>query len=71
MRILRKGNDTLDGGGGIDTVIFTGIYPEYRISKRGNKVIVTDTVVDRDGDNTLANIEKLRFSDRVINVTEL
>ncbi len=66
-----RGADNIDGSAGEDTVVFTGSRAQYRISKRGNSVTVTDTVVDRDGYNTLTDIEKIRFFDRVVEVTEL
>ena len=67
----KKGADNIDGGAGQDTVLFTGSHAEYSISRKGSEVTVTDTVADRDGENTLTNIEKIRFSDQVVEVAGL
>lgn len=61
----RGGNDTLDGGIGTDTAVFSGIYAEYKIT-RGGTFIVEDNQQQRDGSDTLRNIEILRFSDKEI-----
>jgi len=66
-----RGVDNIDGGDGEDTVVFRGSYAQYRISRRGNNVTVIDTVVDRDGYNTLTDIEKIQFSNRTVEVLEL
>ncbi len=61
----RGGNDTLDGGIGTDTAVFSGIYSEYKIT-RGGTFLVEDNQQQRDGSDTLRNIEILRFSDKEI-----
>jgi Ca2+-binding RTX toxin-like protein len=56
------GDDLLDGGSGSDTAVFAGLAKDYRISKAGGLVSVTD----RDGDggrDLLTHIEHIRFSD--------
>jgi len=65
------GNDFLDGRGGNDTAIYTGSYNQYSFSKNGNSYIVTDGVGNRDGVDTLSNIEFVKFSDRVVAVSDL
>jgi hypothetical protein len=66
-----KGNDALDGNEGLDTAVYTGNSSDYKITKQGNKVVVTDTVADRDGEDALINIEKLKFADKVIGVSTI
>ena len=59
------GNDTLDGGDGSDTAIYSGFYAQYSIVDNNDGThTVTDTTSDRDGVDTVQNIETLRFSDR-------
>ncbi|MEN9630417.1 MAG: hypothetical protein RJA10_3645, partial [Pseudomonadota bacterium] len=60
-----RGNDQLDGGQGNDTVIFSGPFSEYRITAGtgADTYVVTDTVADRDGTDTLVAVELMRFSD--------
>ena len=61
-----SGNDTLDGGEGTDTAVFSGPSPDYTVNREEDVVIVEDGVADRDGQNTLRNIEQLQFSDTVL-----
>jgi hypothetical protein len=67
----RKGDDFLDGSEGVDMAVFAGNSVDYKIAKRGDKVAVTDTVADRDGEDALINIEKLKFADKVIDVSTI
>ena len=58
-----SGNDTEDGGDGIDAAVFTGAKSGYTIAAQGSGWTVTDGTSGRDGTDTLANIERLKFSD--------
>ncbi|WP_194790361.1 peroxidase family protein [Pseudomonas sp. UFMG81] len=55
--------EILSGDNSYDTAVFTGIATDYRISIEGDTVIVTDTVVGRDGVDRLSHIERLQFAD--------
>lgn len=55
------GNDVINGGAGLDTSIYSGKFIQYRIEKVQGKV--TDLQTNRDGVDTLTNVERLRFSD--------
>lgn len=63
------GNDQIDGGGGTDWVRYQGNRSEYTVTLMpatdGNLPYyqVTDSVPDRDGTDTLRNIETLNFKD--------
>lgn len=61
------GNDTLNGGAGIDTAVFSGSLNDYRINYNRALGIatITDTVVGRDGTDTLTSIENLQFGVKV------
>lgn len=59
-------NNHIIGNDGDNTVIFSGKADEYTVSKANHQVVVTDKVADRDGKNTLENIEQLQFSDKPI-----
>jgi Ca2+-binding RTX toxin-like protein len=59
-----NGNDTLDGGLGIDTAVYSGAKSDYTLAKVGGSYTITDSVVGRDGSDTLTGIEKLQFSDQ-------
>jgi serralysin len=56
------GNDLMDGGLGIDTAQYSGKISEYRGSLATQSVI-SDTVANRDGIDTIVGVERLRFSD--------
>jgi len=57
------GNDTLDGGAGLDKAVFTGALADYKINLANNQVTITDSQLTRDGSDGLINIERLSFSD--------
>ncbi|MCK5093492.1 MAG: hypothetical protein KAR18_02125, partial [Spirochaetes bacterium] len=62
------GNDIISGGEGEDTAEFSGGYSEYEITKTDKKTIITDTVPDRDGKDSLTDIEILKFKDKTVKV---
>ena len=64
------GNDNLDGGTGTDTAYFVGSRAQYDIvlDNATGTVTVIDLTANRDGTDTLRNIENLRFSDQTINL---
>ncbi len=62
------GTNRLDGMGGNDTAIFKGEYAEYSVSFSGDQIIVQDSVDNRNGLNTLNNIEYLAFNTKLYKV---
>ena len=60
------GDDTIAGGAGNDTTVFSGSHAEYKITAHGEVRIVEDTKPQRDGSDTLTNIEILKFSDKKV-----
>jgi hypothetical protein len=56
------GNDRIDGGAGTDTAYFSGTAGQSQIARNGSSITVTGP----DGSDTLLNIERLRFDDKVI-----
>ncbi|AXC48565.1 hypothetical protein DRW48_01590 [Paracoccus suum] len=63
------GNDIIDGGDGSDTMIFSGARADYEINLvNGNYVISHAGGIGRDGTDTFANVEFLKFSDATIAV---
>lgn len=58
------GEDYLDGQGGIDTALFSGLRSGYTLSKiNNNQWKILDNTANRDGTDTLVNIERIKFSD--------
>jgi len=62
-----KGNDYIVGQVGNDKAIFTGNRADYDITYDATtqKYTVTDKVADRDGVDTLVDVESLEFADGV------
>jgi Ca2+-binding RTX toxin-like protein len=58
------GNDTLDGGAGRDSALFAGPSSNFAITRDGANIRVTDNTGTL-GVDTLANIERIVFDDRV------
>lgn len=58
------GNDTLDGGQGFDTARFSGKRGDYTLQALGNGVQVSGA----DGVDRMQNIERLVFSDGVLDL---
>jgi len=64
------GDDTLDGGTGSDTAIYSGLYAQYTIiDNNDGTYTVADSTSDRDGTDTIQNIEALRFTDRTYSLS--
>ncbi len=64
------GNDIIDGGSGSDTAIYRGAKVEYSITRNEDgSYTVTDKTANRDGTDTLANVEQLQFSDQVFSLS--
>ncbi len=61
-----SGDDQLIGNNGTDTAVFSGVYADYSIIKNDGHTTVMDKRVNRDGIDTLSNIEFLQFSDRKV-----
>jgi hypothetical protein len=66
-----RGNDDIDGGKGIDTAVYQGLFAQYTLSFSHDgdlKGTVGDLVANRDGTDTLKNVEFLQFSDAIYDV---
>lgn len=60
-----RGNDVIDGGGGIDTAILRGNRANYTITIDANGATVSDHT-GFDGTDTLTSVERLHFADATI-----
>lgn len=56
------GNDRIEGGGGLDTVVLSGLSNQYQITQTGTAI----TTSGPDGADTLLNISRLQFDDKNI-----
>lgn len=60
--IAGVGNDSINGGGGIDTVVFGAAQTNYSITSSNGNILVTD-LVGTGGVDTLTSVERLQFAD--------
>jgi hypothetical protein len=60
------GDDQLIGGSGKDTALFSGKRSDYTITQENDTTTVIDREADRDGADTLRNVEILQFSDQTV-----
>ncbi|PID62215.1 MAG: hypothetical protein CSB44_03725 [Gammaproteobacteria bacterium] len=65
------GDNLLDGAAGSDIAVFSGNRSEYNVSIDGTTATVQDTSTDRDGTDTVKDIETLRFADGDVPFTGL
>ncbi len=64
------GNDNINGGAGNDTAIYSGNDNQYVITNNDNGTwTVQDNVANRDGTDTVSNIEFLQFANKTISLT--
>lgn len=61
-------NNSITGNSGENEVIFSSSSDEYTISTKDEVTTVTDNKENRDGTNSLENIEKITFSNETINL---
>jgi Ca2+-binding RTX toxin-like protein len=67
-----QGNDIINGEDGYDSVVLKGKSTEYKFDfSSPDRVVITDTVPNRDGQDTLIGTESIWFSDRDYRVSEL
>jgi subtilisin-like proprotein convertase family protein len=57
------GNDSINGGAGIDTAVYAGTAASYSLTLGTASSTIMDRTANRDGTDTLTNVERLKFSD--------
>ena len=57
------GNDSVDGGAGLDTAVFTGTRSSHTLTQTSTGWTVSSAT---DGSDTLTGIERLQFSDETL-----
>jgi len=65
VRVNELNND-ITGNEGMNTVIFSGNAAEYEVRKSETTTTILDNMANRDGENTLRNIEQIQFADQTI-----
>ena len=62
---LPNASDSIDGGSGLDTVMYSGALAAYSISHSGNTTTLTGSA-GAAGTDTLLNVERIKFLDGAI-----
>ncbi len=63
---VNKGTHNIAGGGGFDTVVYSGTMASYTITRNASGTV---TVSSANGTDTLTSIAKLQFSDQSVDLT--
>ena len=61
--------DSIDGGGGTNTVIYSAPYSNYTIVKQSDESYLVTSRSTAEGPDRLTNIQTLKFSDQSINLS--
>ena len=61
------GNDSIDGGDGIDTVVLSGNWKAWSIAPTASQVVVTKA--NNTAIESLTNVERVQFADMTVNLT--
>ena len=68
---LADTSDTIDGGGGVNTVIYRGKYAEYTIALQTDGSWLVTSTSPGEGPDTLRNIQQLVFSDVTVPLVQV
>jgi uncharacterized protein (TIGR01370 family) len=66
---LATTSDTIDGGGGINTVIYRAASSNYTLTHQSNGAWLVTSARTAEGPDTLTKIQNVRFSDKTISLT--
>ena len=69
--IVNGFDNNITGNIGTNIVVFSGNSSQYQYQRQGDKVIVIDLQNGRDGNNTLAQIEYIEFTDTKIAISDI
>jgi hypothetical protein len=66
---LANTSDTINGGGGTNTVIYRAASKDYALTKQSNGSWLVTPATTAEGPDTLTNIQKVTFSDKTVTLT--
>ena len=66
---LATTSDTIDGGGGTNTVIYPAASINYTLTKQPNGSWAVTSATTAEGPDTLTNIQSVTFSDKTVSLT--
>jgi endo-alpha-1,4-polygalactosaminidase (GH114 family) len=62
-------SDTINGGSGINTVVYPAASTNYTLAKQANGSWVVTAATTAEGPDTLTNIQRVTFSDKTVTLT--
>lgn len=62
------GGDTIDGGSGIDTVVFSGDLANFTLTRAGSACTIRNNT-GAGGTDAVTDVESLKFADKTVNLT--
>jgi endo-alpha-1,4-polygalactosaminidase (GH114 family) len=65
---MKNTSDHIDGGGGVNTVIYRGSYGNYSVVRQADGSYVVTSGTTAEGPDTLRNVQKLVFADRQVDL---
>jgi len=65
------GNNKIDGKGGVNTYKVNGLKSEFLVATHGSDYLIQDKTSGRNGNDTLTNIQKIKFNDSVLDLTKI
>lgn len=66
-----SGSNLINGKEGDDILLLQGKQAEYSIQKNSNSFLIQDSANSRDGLIEIRNIERIKFSDKILSVNDL
>jgi endo-alpha-1,4-polygalactosaminidase (GH114 family) len=60
---LANTSDTINGGGGTNTVVYRDPYANYTVTPQSNGTLLVTSAATAEGPDTLTNIQHLQFTD--------
>ena len=66
---LANTSDTIDGGGGTNTVVYRSSSNYYTVTKQADGSWVVVPGVTAEGPDTLKNIQNIQFSDKTVSLS--
>jgi uncharacterized protein (TIGR01370 family) len=68
---LANTSDTIDGGGGVNTVIYRGPYNNYTVTQQADGSWLVTSAATAEGPDTLRNIQSLVFADQTVALAQM
>ncbi len=68
---LANTSDSIDGGGGVNTVVYRGPYSNYTVTQQADGSWLVTSAATAEGPDTLRNIQSLVFADQTVPLAQM